>query len=330
MTPQQNSGMHQEPPTSTAPNLDPVEQALTQWQPLHQLAIGAGLALLGILLVRTVSRRFEHVVPLPAPPTDRPPPLAALPAHWPPLSRLLAWVALRLGFGPPRSFKPVLLPLAVLVWLAVQPLAARIAGVEALEPGTAWTAATMAAIGRAQLLIAAAVLAFFLLWTRLFGDGLADVGLRRDRLGATLVFAGVTYVAFLPLQFGAIAIESGVRGLLGSAPDPQAMVEAFAQGPDAQRNRVVWLGLALAAPLHEELLFRGMLLRFLGRIARPAIAVTLNGLLFALPHDGGRVAVFALGVGLAWLMQRTGNLAAPLLFHVMHNGLTLATLAALG
>lgn len=306
---------------------DALERALSEFLPANQIVLGLVLGVVGIAAIRFVVARLSVLAPPPeiGPP---PPPLSALPPNWPPLTRRLAHFALKFGFGPPRSMTPVLLPLTFVVWLIVQRLATEFVGIGTLSADGNLDATPLAAIGRAQLLTAGAMLLFFVCWTRRFGGGLRDLGLDRRGLVGVLLFAAAYYGAFLPVQLGAIAIENGARGLLGQPLDGQAMVAAFVNQPAVQRDAIVWLGLAVAAPLHEELIFRGVLLRFLGRVLPMAVAVAANGLLFAALHDGGRLTVFTLGVGLAWLMRRTGNLAAPLLFHMMHNGLTLAALAA--
>jgi membrane protease YdiL (CAAX protease family) len=60
------------------------------------------------------------------------------------------------------------------------------------------------------------------------------------------------------------------------------------------------------------------------------VAIAVNGALFAALHDAGHVAVFTLGCGLAWLRLRSGGLLAPIVFHIVHNGLTLTALSQLG
>ncbi len=307
---------------------DPIAEALGSLSALPQLLLGALLVVVGLVLVRLWSRQLHGLVPPPAPPPTGPS-FAAMPAHWPPLSRALAYAAVRLTSGPPKSFRPLLLPVAFLVWIALQELAVRVTGVPPATADGSLTRAHLERLGMAQLLIATGMLLFLALWTNSLGDGLADLGLTWRGVLPAAWLALSCWVAFIPLQFGAIALDSGIRQLLDAAPAPQAMVAAFQLEPAAQKSVVVWLGLALAAPLQEELLFRATLLPFLRRIAPAALAIALNGALFAALHDAGHLAVFTLGCGLAWLRLRSGGLIAPIVFHVVHNGLTLTALARL-
>lgn len=321
-------GGTQTPPAAADP-ADPIAAALGSLAPWSQLLLGALLLAVGLLLVRTWSWRLRGLVPPPASP-PAPPRFASMPAHWPPLSRAFGYAAVRLTSGPPRSFRPLLLPVTFLVWIGLQDLAVRIAAVPPATLDGGLTLAHLEALGWAQWLIAAGMLLFLGLWTRLFGDGLADLGLARSGAVPAAWLALSCWVAFIPLQLGAVALDAGTRQLLGAEPAPQAMVVAFQLEPAAQRSVIVWLGLALAAPLQEELLFRATLLPFLRRVAPAAVAIALNGVLFAALHDAGHLAVFTLGCGLAWLRLRTGGLVAPIVFHVVHNGVTLTALARLG
>jgi membrane protease YdiL (CAAX protease family) len=90
--------------------------------------------------------------------------------------------------------------------------------------------------------------------------------------------------------------------------------------------------LCLAAPLSEELLFRGFLFCTIAksRLGVAGAALITTSLWTALhvghlPH--ARVQVFASGLVLSWLLVRTGSLRVPMLCHVLFNGgLSLALL----
>jgi len=309
---------------------DAIERALQGHSGVAQVSAGLALVALGLLATAGVARRFERAIPRPAPPPP-PPRLAETPARWPALARVAAWVALRLGRGPPPSMRPALLPLSVLIVLAAGMAGTGVArrfaasSIEASTPG-----ADLRAFAVATLLVAATLLLFLLAWTRRLGGGLGDLGVTFRRAGPSLALALAAYVAYAPVQLGAMAIESGAWSLAGSSAPRQAAVVAFAGDPALQRDLLVLAGVVVGAPLYEELLFRGVLQAFVRRLlpAWPAIAAT--ALAFTLPHDGGWLPVLALGAALSWLMARTGNLLAPLLFHMLHNGLVLFVIARTG
>jgi len=92
----------------------------------------------------------------------------------------------------------------------------------------------------------------------------------------------------------------------------------------------------LVAPVTEELLFRGLLLRALRRRMAPALAIGVQALVFALAHPllsptlGDLVVVPALvilGVASGIAAERNGDLSASILMHIGFNLIT--TLAAI-
>ncbi len=93
---------------------------------------------------------------------------------------------------------------------------------------------------------------------------------------------------------------------------------------------------ALVAPVSEELLFRGLLLRALRRRFSPAVAIGAQALVFALAHPllsptlGDLVvvpALFLLGVASGIAAESNGDLSASILMHIGFNLIT--TLAAI-
>ncbi|MGH2475110.1 MAG: lysostaphin resistance A-like protein, partial [Candidatus Limnocylindrales bacterium] len=91
------------------------------------------------------------------------------------------------------------------------------------------------------------------------------------------------------------------------------------------------------APLAEELLFRGALLRALLRRTTPAWAMFVSALAFAAVHPlaspsiGSVIAVpglFVLGMVSAGLAIRTGTLSASILLHAGFNLLTAISVVA--
>jgi membrane protease YdiL (CAAX protease family) len=93
----------------------------------------------------------------------------------------------------------------------------------------------------------------------------------------------------------------------------------------------------LVAPVAEELLFRGALLRALLRRTTPARAIFASAMVFALVHplgdpEVGSVivvpALLALGLGSGYLAVRSGNLSRSIMLHVGFNLLTVVLVLA--
>ncbi len=81
------------------------------------------------------------------------------------------------------------------------------------------------------------------------------------------------------------------------------------------------LGLGLAGPLGEELLFRGTIQSVFHRNMRPAAAVLLSALVFAVSHGVLYVipGVWVLGIVLAYVFYRTGVLTYSVIIHSIFN-----------
>lgn len=94
---------------------------------------------------------------------------------------------------------------------------------------------------------------------------------------------------------------------------------------------LIVLGVAILAPVAEELLFRGVLLRALLRRTEPDRAVLVSALVFGLIHVigdpslGSIVALpvlVGLGIVLGYEAVRTGDISRSILLHVGFNTLT--------
>ncbi|HEX6310961.1 MAG TPA: type II CAAX endopeptidase family protein [Acidimicrobiia bacterium] len=177
----------------------------------------------------------------------------------------------------------------------------------------------------------AAVVAVLFAVARAKGRG----SLRRDfgltvRLGdAGWLAAGVGMQILLRLALWPIAH-------LAEGDDAQSVVELL---EDAAGPGLVLFGVAVVvlAPLGEELLFRGALLRALLRRTTPAWAVFGSALVFALVHPLGDPgvgsvivvpAILALGVLSGYLAVRSGDLSRSIMLHAGFNLLTVLALFA--
>jgi membrane protease YdiL (CAAX protease family) len=165
--------------------------------------------------------------------------------------------------------------------------------------------------------------------------GLADFGLvarlpggRWSRVLAWLLGGVALQIVIVPF----LQVIVNVHGKVES----QDVVKQFerARGPSLV---VFALLVVTVAPLAEELLFRGALLRALMRRTTPAWAAFGSALAFAAVHPlssptiGSVIAVpglFALGLVSAAVAIRTGNLSASILLHAGFNLLTAITVLA--
>jgi hypothetical protein len=176
-----------------------------------------------------------------------------------------------------------------------------------------------------QALVGLAVAALVLLAVRGRG-GPAVLGLRRAGGPPAPLVALAAWLAFLPVLAAATWLNERLLFALGvEAPAQQRWLEEFLAAPEASRSPVAWAGMVLVLPFFEELCFRGALFGGLRRMLPRPAAVALAAAAFGLVHEPAYwLPTATLGVALVLLYERSGSLAAPLSFHALHNGLTLA------
>jgi membrane protease YdiL (CAAX protease family) len=165
-----------------------------------------------------------------------------------------------------------------------------------------------------------AVASFLTMWmlsrTRGSGSLAADVGLivrGSDWWGvpAGMVLQVVIAVLTAPL----------IVWLFPDGPPEQGIAEIAGQSQSVLDQLSVFVSVAVAAPLIEEMLFRGMLLSWLTRRMGNWWAILVSAAVFSGIHllDPNAIAVipglFLLGIVLAWVALRRGDLSLPIAIH---------------
>jgi membrane protease YdiL (CAAX protease family) len=165
-----------------------------------------------------------------------------------------------------------------------------------------------------------AVASFLVMWllsrTRGSGSLAADVGLIVRGSDWWGVPAGMV------LQVAIAVITAPlIIWLFPDGPPEQSISEIAGQSQSTIDQLSVFIAVAVAAPLIEEMLFRGMLLSWLTRRMRNWPAIVVSSAVFAGVHllDPNAIAVipglFLLGVVLAWVALRRGDLSLPIAIH---------------
>jgi membrane protease YdiL (CAAX protease family) len=175
------------------------------------------------------------------------------------------------------------------------------------------------------------------LGTMLVGDGIgkalslgAALGVRallpREGTGTpaplprAAVAGALAGIAFLPIALGISWAQMGVYSASGLEYEPQKIVEQ-AIGEEESTMLLFAAFAVLAAPLFEEVLFRGLIHGGLRRWTGPAWTAAITAAAFAGFHFevDALPPLFALGLVLSWLRERTGGLAAPIAAHACYN-----------
>jgi membrane protease YdiL (CAAX protease family) len=129
------------------------------------------------------------------------------------------------------------------------------------------------------------------------------------------------FVAWFPLVYPVLLVTAVIYDAAGWDWVDQAVLERLQQAPPWKFFVIA----VLEVPLLEETVFRGFLYRAFRRCSGPALAIPISALLFALAHvpDWPQMpALFVLGIGLAYLYERSGSLVTPIVFHTVFNGWT--------
>lgn len=142
-----------------------------------------------------------------------------------------------------------------------------------------------------------------------------------DPGGALRAGLGWGLVAWL----GATVASAGVVVILeelGLAIEPQAAEQAL----EVVDPWLAVLTIVILAPIAEELFFRGVVFNAWLREGGPKLAYLGSAALFAVIHVSlvAVVPIFLLGLALAWVYRRTGNLLAPIAMHAVVNGISVA------
>jgi len=255
----------------------------------------------------------------------------APPAWWQwallaPSLALLAWVIARglkaeAAEPPPGRWSLADLAAVALVFAGVSALLALAGEVPFVPEGLR--------IGALVLLVDGATSAAILGVFWMSGQPAEALGLRPPRRPANSAAVVLAVAAFLIPCWLFNAGWLHLLHALGYEPRAQPALEVYLSSAARGEWTAVALlsaGAVVAAPLFEELLFRGLLYGALLRRMGPRTAAVLTSAAFALFHQRLELLAPILVVGLAlnWVYVRTGSLFYPVLFHALFNGSALA------
>ncbi|NIL99548.1 MAG: CPBP family intramembrane metalloprotease [Acidobacteria bacterium] len=136
------------------------------------------------------------------------------------------------------------------------------------------------------------------------------------RLTTALLWGGgAAIVAFI----GSTLVGGGLQ-LTGWEIEEQGWIQALMADRASLLLLTPWL--VVLGPVSEEVFFRGYVFRRLFSSAGPRAAYLVSAVLFALIHwhPVGLPMYLLIGLVFCWVYQKTGNLWAPVLAHVIYNG----------
>ena len=165
----------------------------------------------------------------------------------------------------------------------------------------------------------------FFIWRRSVtfkNRGEAPVPLNAPQFGSLNVFVVIGLV--LLLTFCVIVLVEPIENFL---PESDALEQIFNMIRKHPVNTA--LAVCIAAPVLEEIVCRGYMMRGMLQYLKPWQAIAISAFLFAAIHGNlaQGVTAFILGILLGWIYYRTGSLLMSMMIHFIVN--TSSTIMAL-
>ncbi len=151
------------------------------------------------------------------------------------------------------------------------------------------------------------------------------LGLTRRNFLKNIGYAIIAYIAFIPVLVAINYATHYVTQLIGYDAPTQDVVKMFMAEKEMPILLLGFFAASIVAPVAEEIIFRGFAYSALKKTMGVFWSIVLTSLIFSVLHAHvvGIVPIFALGVLLAYLYERTGSLIAPITVHMIHNTIML-------
>ena len=112
--------------------------------------------------------------------------------------------------------------------------------------------------------------------------------------------------------------------LLGQPIIPSFVIDVYTSAQSQGSLPLLWLAIVVAAPVAEEIIFRGFIFRgWVHSTQRPMLGILVITLLFTVIHIQynwfGLLQVFMIGLLLTWTRWRSGSTLLPMVMHVITN-----------
>ncbi len=129
------------------------------------------------------------------------------------------------------------------------------------------------------------------------------------------------YLILIP---GTIALLVVTESIVNRIPMSEKWEQIFAQA--IQFNLPGFLSVAIAAPILEEIIFRGIVLKGFLRKYNPQKAIIYSALLFGIAHMNPWqfIAAFAIGYVMGWMYWKSKSILPGLFIHFVNNTFSFA------
>ena len=166
-----------------------------------------------------------------------------------------------------------------------------------------------------------------LLWIQSFlkGENISwksAFGFNLQNQSRAIALGLIAAVVVLPVAWGLQQLSAWAMTSANFHPEPQQVVQEMQKsGVSPFQQAYIALIAMIAAPLVEEMLFRGILYPTIKQAGFPKLALWGNSILFALTHQNipAFLPLVFFAMILTLLYEETGNLLAPIVAHSCFN-----------
>ncbi|UCD15877.1 MAG: CPBP family intramembrane metalloprotease [Candidatus Omnitrophota bacterium] len=139
------------------------------------------------------------------------------------------------------------------------------------------------------------------------------------------------YTAMLPLILGALLLNNFLLEKTNTPPSLNPAIEAILFLKNKFSILLIVSQVIAVGPVAEELLFRGFFYKFLRTKYSFGISAILISILFAFIHGTPQdtLPLFIISMMLCYVYEKTQNILAPIIFHSIHNTLSISILLTL-
>lgn len=188
-----------------------------------------------------------------------------------------------------------------------------------------WPAYSLDSMNMLLVYVVSFIPVAFFIWRRSVtfkNRGEAPVPLNAPQFGSLNIFAVIGLV--LLLTFCVIVLIEPIENIV---PESDALEQIFNMIRKHPVNTA--LAVCIAAPVLEEIVCRGYMMRGMLQYMKPWQAIAISAFLFAAIHGNlaQGVTAFILGILLGWIYYRTGSLLMSMMIHFAVN--TSSTMVAL-
>jgi uncharacterized protein len=221
------------------------------------------------------------------------------------------------GTGPERSWKSaavVRLVLGVVASLCAGSVVGGILGVGSEDRFSQFVISSLALHGAALFFVHLFLFEQGVSWTRAFG-------MRSEGAMVAIALAAGVVLLVLPCTWLLSYLSAQLMQWAQMEPVQQPAVTSIQSTVEVWPQVYMASAAVLLIPVAEELLFRGVLYPSLKRPFGRRSALWISAVLFGAAHFNLMtfLPLTLLGLVLAWLYDRTGNLLAPIVAHSVFN-----------